>query len=176
MADFFNLTSDKNENYIKIKNELDDIKDFCRDSEFQFFTREERLVELEGETGNKWSDFMYEKEIPLVSKRFKEFLLEENDIDYLFYKKIILRKKSTGEEKEYWLALPPRIRSFHPRRSEIDTESNRVIHFFMNPRSYGRFEIFKCANVVNEEIAVIDTLAAKIKAQNFDGVILEPLK
>lgn len=174
MADFFNLTAEKNENYIRITNELDDIKDFCRDSEFQFFTREERTVELEGTTGNEWPDFMYEKEIPLVSKRFKEFLLEENGVDYFYYKKMIL-KKSTGEEKEYWLALPPRIESFHTRRSEIDKEANRVIHFFMNPRKYGYFEIFKCADVVNEEIAVIDSLAEKIKAQDFKGVILEPL-
>lgn len=174
MADFFNLTAEKNENYIRITNELDDIKDFCRDSEFQFFTREERTVELEGTTGNEWPDFMYEKEIPLVSKRFKEFLLEENDIDYLFYKKMIL-KKSTGEEKEYWLALPPRISSFNPYKSEIDKKANRVIHFIMNSQNYCRYEIFKCANVVNEEIAVIDSLAEKIKAQDFKGVILEPL-
>lgn len=160
------------EGYITVSDELKDISLYCNASEFQHLTKDDRTVVLKDSKGSIWPDFINERGIPLISTRFKKFLADIG-IDYLFYKKIILKQKN---EQEYWLALPPRIDCLNLNDTVIDDLFGTIEHFVINEDKIGRFEIFKLAGVTNLEIVVTESLATKIKEQNFIGVHIVNLK
>ena len=125
--------------------------------------------ELDEESGNLCQDFIYDRGIPLVSEKVKDFF-DEYGIDYLFYKKIILKKTTVGIEEPYWLALPPRIDCLNFEESEIDTFLNSADEIVINENKIGRYEIFKLGKVTNLEIVVTENLAKKLKEKKFVGM------
>lgn len=163
------------EEYITVSDELKDISLNCCASEFQYLTKDSREIILKEKTGTIWPDFIYENGIPLVSKRMKDFLVY-NGIDYLFYKKIILKKDYSSEEHEYWLALPAKINCLNLENSIIDDLLGTVEHFVIDNKRVGRYEIFKLAGVTNLEIIITESLADKIKKEKFIGVYILKLK
>jgi len=159
--------------YVNIDNELDEMKYDCYASKFQGISKEPITVELKDESGDIWPDFMYESGIPLVSEKFKKFL--EEDIYYLFYKEITLKRVKKGDEKKYFLALPPRIKCLN-EKSIFDEDFGGVEHFEIDEKRIGYYNIFKCENGHNDEIILTESFAEKLKAQNFEGVYTFPLK
>ena len=81
--------------YLKLGNDIDRIRKACSLSEFQHLDRNVCYSELDEESGNLCQDFIYDRGIPLVSEKVKDFF-DEYGIDYLFYKKIILKKTTVG--------------------------------------------------------------------------------
>ena len=144
----------------------------CADSEFQFLDRKPLRIELEPTietTGIIIPDFIYERGIPLISDAFKG-LLDREAIDYLLVKKIILSKSAVGWEEIFWLALPPRIACLELEASEVDPILHRAERLSVKPERIGRYEIFKAAGIVNDDIILTEALADKIRAEDFIGV------
>ena len=83
-------------------------------------------------------NFIYENGIPLISQKFKSFL-DENKVDNLFYKKLIL--KTDREEKEYYLALPPKIDCLNLENTVVDDLFGTVEHFEINTFVFIFFDI-----------------------------------
>lgn len=160
--------------YVNIDNELYDIESACALSEIQLIPKEIPPVELKDESGDIWPDFMYESGLPLISKRFKDFLDDEK-IENLFYKEITLKRVKKGDEKKYFLALPPRIKCLN-EKSIFDEDFGGVEHFEIDEKRIGYYNIFKCENGHNDEIILTESFAEKLKAQNFEGVYTFPLK
>lgn len=159
--------------YVNIDNELYDIESNCRCSKIQLIPKEIPPVELKDESGDIWPDFMYESGLPLISKRFKDFLDDEK-IENLFYKEITLKRVKKGDEKKYWLAIPPKIKCLG-KGTVFHEVFGSVEHFEIDEKRIGYYNIFRCENVSNPEIILTESFAEKLKAQNFEGVILEPL-
>lgn len=104
---------------------------------------------------------MYELGVPLISENFKKFL-EEEEIYNLFYKQITLKRVKKGDEKKYWLAIPPKIKCL-----KVGTVFNEVFgnveHFEIDENRIGYYNIFRCENISNDEIIVTESFAEKLK-------------
>ncbi len=161
--------------YVTLSDELKDLSLHCSSSEFQYLTKDTREVLLKDKTGTVWPDFINEKGIPLVSKKMKDFLLK-NGLDYLFYKKILLKTDRNSDGHEYWLALPARISCLNLEDTVIDDLFGTVEHFVINDKKVGRYEMFKLDGVTNLEIIITESLANKINEQDFVGVHILNLK
>ena len=167
---FFVMDAAKNiKEYLDIGDSLKIIDQFCQRSEFQFLNKKMITIEVTEDSGRVCQDFIYSHGIPLISERLKEFF-DEYGIDYLFYKKVLLRKSSVGMEEVYWLALPERIKCLNVEESEIDEFLNIAEKIVINPDRVGRYEIFKLAEVGNLQIIISEKLANKIKNENFIGI------
>ena len=176
MSDAFYVlsSSDNIQEYLNIGDSLNGIRKACAMSEIQYLNSDAITVELEQSNGYICQDFIYDHGVPLISERVKDFF-DEWGIDYLFYKKINLKKSDIGLEEIYWLALPPRINCLDREQSEIDDFLNAADKIVINTERIGRFDIFKLAGVTNLEIIITSQLADKIKEQKFVGMHVERL-
>lgn len=146
----------------------------CAASEFQFFDKQPLYLEIDPSSGGECQDFIYENGVPLASDRLKEFF-DAFGIDYLFYKRVILKISERGFEEPYWLALPPRIDCLNFEKSEIDEVVNAADEIVINSNRIGRYDIFKLLYVSNLEIILTEDLADALKAKNFIGLHIYPL-
>lgn len=162
-------TSSDVSDYLNVGNSLATIERYCSKSEFQYLDKKVLTVELDSSSGTECQDFIYKNGVPLISERLKDFF-DKRKIDYLFYKKIILKKSDIGLEEIYWLALPQRIECLNREKSDIDDMLNLADEIVINENQIGRFEIFKLAGVTNLEIIVTESLAEDLKAEKFVGM------
>ena len=170
MADYYFLESSRNiEEYVRINEGIKDMEKACQMSEFQFFDTKPKTIEVDPDSGRIFQDFIYDKGVPIVSERLKD-CLESLNVDYLFYKKILLTKKALGIEEVYWLALPPRINCLNYELSDIDEMLNVADEIVINEEKVGRYEIFKLAGVGNMEIIISEKIARTLKSMNFIGL------
>lgn len=160
--------------YLHIGSKLDMIRIPCVMSEFQYLDKKPIRIEVDESSGPVCQDFIYEHGIPLVSDHLKDFL-DQNDVDYLFFKKIVLTKESVGMEEPYWLALPPRINCLNFEQSEIDETLNAADEIVINSSRVGRYQIFKLARVTNLEIIITEQLAVALKEKRFVGLHIYPI-
>ena len=172
---YFGLGSSSNvEEYLKLGSSLDAIRLPCAMSEFQYLDRKPLRAEVAEYSGTVCQDFIYERGIPLVSDRLKDFL-EQCGIDYLFFKKIVLTRTSVGMEEPYWLALPPRINCLNFEQSEVDSILNAADKIVINGDRVGRYDMFKLAGVTNLEIIATERLALALRAKDFIGLHIYPI-
>lgn len=157
------------EEYLSIGSGLADLQKPCAMSEFQYLDKDTVSIEVEVDSGTTCQDFIYEHGVPLISDKVKRFF-DSYGIDYLFYKKIILKKSSVGMEEPYWLALPPRINCLNFEQSEIDEFLNAADEIVIDSRKIGRYDIFKLSGVTNLEIIVTKKLALALKEEKFIGM------
>jgi len=167
-------TSDNVLEYLNVGDSLNEIRKPCAMSEFQYLNHKVMTAELEENSGHVCQDFIYDHGIPLISEKVKDFL-DEWGVDYLFYKKIILKKSDIGLEEIYWLALPPRINCLDMEQSEIDDFLNAADRIIIDPERIGRFDIFKLAGVTNLEIIITSQLANQMREQGFIGMHIDQL-
>lgn len=161
--------------FLDIGDALDDISLSCLMSEFQYLDKMPRIVELSEDSGTECQDFIYYRGVPLVSENLKKFFDLEK-VDYLFFKKIILKKTNVGLEETYWLALPERINCLNRDKSNIDDFLNVADRICIDADKIGRYKIFKLAGVNNNEIIVTEDFAEKLKEKRFVGLHIYELK
>ncbi len=157
----------------------------CLNSEFQFLDQSPLDVEISDEGGVDFPDFIVEGTIPLISEGIKR-IFEKLKIDYIFYKLIRLTYAQLGRSENYWLALPPRINCLDTSKSVIEVEDNPFIlpselireakKICIAENLIGRYDIFKLAGVVNQEIIVTEKLKNALAAGNFENLFFYELE
>ena len=169
MSKFFVIDSVlSRDDYIKIEFSLDKFnRSACLKSEFQYLYHSVISVEVDEGSGEIFQDFVYMYGVLLISERLKN-LFDSLDIDYLFYKRVLLTKKNIGKEEVYWLTVPERIDCLDKENSEIKA-SRYVESIKIEEDRTGRYEIFKLAGVKNEEIIISERIATALRDSNFTG-------
>ena len=157
----------------------------CLNSEFQFLDHSPLDVEISDEGGIYFPDFILQNSIPLISGGMKK-IFDKFQIDYVFYKPIRLTYSELGRAENYFLALPPRINCLEPLRSVIEVEDNEFVlpnelireakKIYIAENQIGRFNIFKLAGVVNQEIIVTEKLKNALAAENFENLFFYELE
>lgn len=155
--------------YLDIGGSLESLKQPCANSEFQYLNQKPLEVELPKSSGTECQDFIYKDGIPLISDRMKDFFDDEG-VDYLFYKKIILKKSDVGLKETYWLAVPPRINCLNREKSDIDDFLNVADEIVIIDDNTGRYNIFKIAGVNNLDIIVTKEMADELSKKKFAGL------
>ena len=148
----------------------------CLTSEFQYIPAGTERLEVTA--GTELYDFSLVNEfIPVISKRMKE-IFEKLGVDNLYYKKILL--DYYGQEEEYWLALPPRIKCVDPDCADDDFEAFGDIHDarILDDR-VGNYQMFKLSGVGNQEIVIRKNLKQQleecISEENLRGMYIYQL-
>lgn len=175
MSEFYTLEASTNvEEYVSVIEGMKKYEIHCQLSEFQFFYKDPIRVEVDKDSGKVFQDFIYDKGVPLVSDNLKK-CLDDLDVDYLLYKKILLTKSKLGIEEIYWLALPYRINCLNREKSDIDEELNFADEIVINEDKVGRYEIFKLAGVTNLDIIISKNVADVLKKKKFVGLHINKL-
>lgn len=170
MSEFYVVESSTNvEEYISVKEGMKKYEKYCQLSELQYFDKTPISVEVDEDSGKIFQDFIYDKGVPIVSDRVKE-CLDELEVDYLLYKKVILTKSQLGIEEIYWIALPQRINCLNRDESDIDEELNYADEIVINEDKVGRYEIFKLAGVTNLDIIISKRIAEILKQRKYVGL------
>lgn len=167
------------EDYAVPGKEIFQLERACINSEFQFLDKSPLTVEISDEGGLHFPDFILSGIIPLISTPVKR-VLENFGVDYVFFKPIQLTARELGRVENFWLALPPRINCLDWERSIIEMENNKfappidLMHeaktFFIDKHQIGRYNIFKLAGVVNQEIIVTESLKDALESAGFENI------
>ena len=169
---FYKITASSDiAEYLRLGAGLEAIQPACAGSELQFLDHKPIHLEIDGSSGPVCQDFIYERGVPLVSERMKEFF-DNWGIDYLFYKRVLLERPDTGIAEPYWLALPPRINCLDLESMEVDDLLGTADHLVICARQIGRYDIFKLARVTNLDIIVTEKLAAALREEDFVGLYI----
>lgn len=170
VSDYYVIEASKNvDGFVSVIDATKDIAKACQMSEFQFLDKQPISLEIDKDSGKVFQDFLYDKGVPIISERMKD-CFDELGIDYLFYKKTLLTRKSAGIEEIYWLAIPPRINCLNRDESDIDDVLNVADEIVINEDRVGRYEVFKLATVGNLEIIVSARVAEVLKSQKYIGL------
>lgn len=147
--------------YIYLDNDTldENLKMACCNSEFQYVDKNLTALRLSNESGNLFPNFIYDElnEVPLISCSLKR-LFDQLDIRSLYYQRIKVERKSDHISENYWLAIPMKIDCLDMDLSEVDEILNEAEKIVINPDNVGNYEIFKLANVINNQIIVTETL------------------
>ncbi len=167
------------EDYAVPGEEIFQLERACLTSEFQFLDKSPLAVELSDEGGLHFPDFILRGAIPLVSSAVKR-VLERCAVDYVFFKPVQLTVTELGRAENFWLALPPRINCLDWERSVFDTEENEFLppselireakKFFIDENKIGRYNIFKLAGVVNQDIIVTEKLKDALEDARLENI------
>ena len=157
----------------------------CLNSEFQFLDHSPLDVEISDEGGIYFPDFILQNSIPLISAGIKK-IFDRLQADYIFYKPIRLVYSELGRAENYFLALPPRINCLDTLRSVITVEENNFIlptelireakKICIAENQIGRYDIFKLAGVVNQEIIVTEKLKDALAKEDFENLFFYELE
>ena len=175
------------ENYVQLTDGLQSLQRGCLNSEFQYLDKKPLTVEVSEDGGTEFPDFILTglgNCIPLISDKFKR-LLDGLYINNLFYKQVYLTISSLGIKESYWLALPPRIRCLDYERSVIEKEDNEYLpekelirgakDIVINSAAVGNYQIFRLADVVNQDIVVVDKLKSALSKADLENVYFSKL-
>ncbi len=174
------------EEYVVPGDGIDVLFDGCLYSEFQYLDHAPITVEIAPEGGVIFPDFIVYQTIPLVSIEMRQVFTRFN-ADYIFYKPVQLTNSARGIVEEYYLALPPRIDCLDSGRSIFvvgEEEDNRqpferrceVSKIVIARKKIGRFDIFKIANSVNQEIIVTERLKNALERESFENLYFNELE
>lgn len=130
---------------------LQPIKTPCILSQFQFLDYKPIEIDLPTNQSWDWEDLICREGILLISEKMNN-IFEKEKIDYLFYKKIILKQSSKGIKEVYWLALPEKIHCLDANKSF--TQNGLLSKIHINPTKIGRYEFFKIASIDNYDIII----------------------
>lgn len=169
---FYIMTEDlNNENSIELDKLPENIdKRAILLSELQFITKEPveiMLTERSGDCITDICDYM----IPLLSDKLKK-ILDENGVDYFFYKPIYLKHPLTQNRDLYWLSLAPQIDCVNWENSKYEDALalKNLIKFQIKEELTGRFEIFKLKKVQNQFMIVNEKFKQILETKDLNGV------
>lgn len=167
------------ENYVRPGPGINILRRGCLTSEFQYLTHDRLTVSISDEGGMEFPDFIQTGCIPLISQKFKA-VLDNLQVDNLFYKPVRLSCPELGLQEDYWLALPPRIKCLDLERSQIEVEENEfltkeelmrtAVKIVIDSSGVGNYRIFKLAEVTNQEIIVTEEAKEALKIAGLDNV------
>lgn len=174
------------EEYVTPGEALGVLRKGCRYSEFQYLDHAPLSVEVADDGGIVFPDFIVHQTIPLISIGVRR-VLDRFNIDYIFYKPVQLTIAARGIAEDYCMALPPRIHCLDVERSTFiarEEEDSRqpierrceVSKIVIAPKKVGRFDIFKIANAVNQEIIVTERLKNALDAGAFENMFFYELE
>lgn len=185
MPDFFILSAATSvEEYVAPDSSLRVLENGCLTSEFQFLDHAPLEVAVDPERGEEYPDFLLNDDIPLVSDRFYRLLVDAG-VDNLFYKPVTLKDDELRRCEPYWLALPPRIRALSDRSTiTVDEDEDlapeewmrEATHIVIAPARVGNFQMFRLADVVNQEIIITKGLKERIERASFTNIFFTPLE
>lgn len=99
MSKYYVLEASKNvSDFISVKEGVSTFSKACQMSEFQLIDSVPVIIEVDPDSGKIFQDFIYDKGVPLISDKMKD-CFDDCNVDYLFYKKVILTKKQLGIEQ-----------------------------------------------------------------------------
>lgn len=163
----------------------DELMEGCLYSEFQYLDHKPLESEISEDGGMEFPDFITAGYVPFISDRFKR-LLDDLQVDNLFYKPIAFTFSPLGIKEYYYLALPPRINCLNWDESGVQTEENEFLaptelmreaeDIVINEYAVGNYKIFKLANVTNQEIIVTEEIKNAIETANLENVYFAELK
>ena len=174
------------EEYVTPGEGLGVLRKGCRYSEFQYLDHAPISAEVADDGGIIFPDFIVHQTIPLISIGVRR-VLDRFNIDYIFYKPVQLTIAARGIAEDYCMALPPRIhcldveRSTFIAREEEDNEQPierrcEVSKIVIAQKKIGRYDIFKIANAVNQEIIVTERLKNALDAGAFENMFFYELE
>ena len=170
MTKWYALTASRDaKNFVSTMDSVQEFQTPCQRSEFQFIDKKPITLEVDKSSGSMFQDFIYDRGVPIISDRFKE-CLEDLEVNYLLYKKILLKHTRLGVTKTYWLALPPGINCLNRDESGIYESTECASKIVINEDRVGRFEMFKLAGVANLEIIISKRIADALKRKRYIGV------
>ncbi len=171
------LLSDTEE-YIRLEGDFSALKDPCMKSEIQYLDKEKAVFQVSEEGGLELPDFMVQEGIVFVSAACKEWM-EEEGMDYVFFKQAEVYSDTFGIHETYWIMVPPRIDCLDIDKSVLHLEwdfydgllplleAEKIAVF---PEMAGRFQMFKILGLLDNNIYVREAFYQKAQFQGWDGV------
>lgn len=130
------------------------------------------IVYVKGEHGLSidYADYL-EKPIPLIADKFQK-ILQKYQQDMLFHR-VILIEKETGQQRPYYLMMPPRIICADKEESRYDAMGN-VQDFVLDMKKVGDRKIFLAEDYERQLLVRLD-VAESILRRESDGIWFEPI-
>lgn len=172
------------EEYIHLEGEFAQFRLPCMKSEIQFLNRDEVTVSIALEGGLEVPDLIFQDGIHFVSDYFRK-LMDKEHIDYVFYKKIRAVSDLLGIHETFWMIIPPRIDCVDLEQSVVNTEwdfENGLVpgleaeKLVLSEKMLGRFQIFKVAGILDNNIYLTEQLMERMQAARLEGVGFWPLQ
>ncbi len=118
-----------------------------------------------------YADYL-EKPIPLIADKFQK-ILQKYQQDMLLHR-VTLIEKETGEQKPYYLMMPPEISCADKEESRYDVIGN-VQDFVLDPIKAGNRKIFLAQDYGKQLLVRLD-VAESILRREANGIWFEPVK
>lgn len=118
-----------------------------------------------------YADYL-EKPVPFIANKFQK-ILQKYQQDILFHQ-VMLIEKETGQQKPYYLMLPPEITCADKEESQYDSMGN-VQNFVLDMKKVGNRKIFLAQDYGRQLLVRLD-VAESILRREADGIWFEPVK
>ena len=172
MCNFFKLKQETLiENYIRIKEfPLSIDRNAVLKSEFQHLDSTPITLEVSGDAGVEFPDFLEQDGYVLLSNTFKEFL-EEFARTTCFFSRIIIEDELMGRKELYWLTVVDRITCLSSS-SEYDEELSfkYLTKVVLDKNKVGYYDFFKIKEDGDNSIFITKSFKEKIEKKNFNGL------
>ena len=144
-------------------------KNACKKCEHQHIDiKTATVINVDLESGDIYPDFIYNEGtgIPLISDRLKN-ILEDFEMEYVLFSKVILYHETLRKEHECWLMLPPKIECLDYEKSIIIGRAGILRKAVIDERKTGRFNIFKICDksglMASQKIFITEELVQYLK-------------
>ncbi len=131
------------------------------------------IVYVEGNHGLSidYADYL-EKPFPLIAEKFQR-ILQKYQPD-MALRRVTLIEKETGQQKPYYLMMPPKITCADKEGSRYDAVG-KVQDFVLDVKKAGNRKIFLAEDYGSELLVRLD-VAESILRRKADGIWFEPVK
>ena len=172
------------EEFIKIDTGLNVIKDACRKSEIQYLDRKIITIAASESGGIEFPDLIIYEDMYLFSNDVIDQIKKEIE-EYVFLKPIEITCDVIGKKELYWLIVPPRIDCLDLDNSEVEDEWDfelgiiPVLHCKktrIDEKLVGNFEVFKIAEIDDNNIYINENIKNKIININPEGIKIIAIK
>lgn len=145
--------------------------------ELQFLDQSELNLNISDQGGIDAMDVICQDGLLFVSDSFKQ-ALDEEGIDYVYYKKANAASPQLGIYETYWLTLPPRLDCLNTEDSVFDRDWDladglipmlRAEKVVILEKRLGRFRIFKIAGLADNDVYLTQDLYESLCHKDLDG-------
>ncbi|MDE6797989.1 MAG: hypothetical protein K2J36_08285 [Ruminococcus sp.] len=171
MSNYYIITANNLPEYASIDTDSVDFryKNACIMCQHQHIDiKNPTVINVDTESGDIYPDLIYNEGtgIPLVSDRFKN-ILDDFEMEYILFSKVILYHETLRREHECWLMLPPKIDCLDYEKSEISEHIGILRKAVIDERTTGRFNMFKICDkrgiVISQKLFITEELVQYLK-------------
>lgn len=119
----------------------------------------------------EYTDY-FEKPMPLIAEKFQK-ILQKYQQDAVF-QRVMLVEKETGQQKPYYLLLPPEIECADEVASKYDAVGN-IQDFVLDTEKAGKQRIFLAKDYKKKLLVRLD-VAESILRRESNGIWFEPVQ